>query len=159
MGDIEDRNTRVAIEHFAAESNHDYEATLATLADDIEYRIIPGGLVMRGKGEATHFYRQWWGAFPDVNIQVERIVAAGEWVIVEASSTGTHLGPFMGIPPTGQKVQSHVCCLIRVRDGKMVEETVYYDQLERLAQLGSTLKLDGHRVEVVSSHISADSIT
>ncbi len=105
-------------------------------------------LVMRGKEEATRYYRQWWGAFPDVDIHVERIVAAGEWVIVEASSTGTHSGPFMGIPPTGRRVQSRVCCVIRVRDGKMVEETVYYDQMERLLQLGSTLELDGRRLEV-----------
>ncbi len=30
----------------------------------------------------------------------------------------------------------------------MVEETVYYDQLERLAQIGSALELDGRRVEL-----------
>jgi hypothetical protein len=54
----------------------------------------------------------------------------------------------MGVPPTGRTVTAHVCCLIRVRDGKMVEESVYYDQLERLLQIGSTLTLDGHPVEV-----------
>lgn len=41
---------------------------------------------------------------------------------------------------------SHVCTLIRLRDGKMVEESVYYDAVERLAQMGSVLALDGHRV-------------
>ncbi len=30
----------------------------------------------------------------------------------------------------------------------MVEETVYYDQLERLTQLGSTLELDRRPLEV-----------
>ncbi len=148
MGEIEDRNIRLTLEHFAAESSHDCDATLATLAEEIQYRILPAGLVMHGKEEATRYYRQWWSAFPDVNIEVERIVAAGEWVVVEASSTATHLGPFMGIPPTGRKVLSRVCCVIRVLDGKMVEETVYYDQVERLLQLGSTLELDGRRLEV-----------
>ena len=148
MGETEDRNIRLVFEHFAAESHHDCDATLATLAEEIQYRIMPAGLVMHGKEEATRYYRQWWSAFPDVDIQVERIVSAGEWVVVEASSTATHLGPFMGIPPTGRKVKSHVCCVIRVRDGKMVEETVYYDQMERLLQLGSILELDGRRLEV-----------
>jgi len=159
MGEIEDRDIRVVLEHFAAESNHDCEATLATLADDIRYRIIPGDLVMHGKEEATRYYRQWWSAFPDVNIQVERIVSAGEWVVVEASSTGTHLGPFMGIPPTGRRVHSRVCCVIRVRDGKMVEETVYYDQLERLLQLGSTLELDGRCLEVPRPRQAAERVS
>ena len=143
-----ERNIRLALEHFDAEGAHDYKATLATLADEIEYRMMPLGWVMRGKAEVTQYYDLWWTAFPDVAIKIDRISAAGEWVIVEAASTATHSGPFMGVPPTGRTVTSHVCCLIRVRDGKMVEETVYYDQLERLLQIGSTLALDGHRVEV-----------
>jgi steroid delta-isomerase-like uncharacterized protein len=147
MGETEERNIRLVMEHFAAESRHDYAATLATLADDIEYRIVPAGLTLHGKEGATRYYDQWWKAFPDVKIEIQRVSAAGEWVVVEAVSTATHLGPFLGIPPTGKTVRAQVCCLIRVRDGKMVEETVYYDQLERLAQIGSTLEVDGRRVE------------
>jgi len=153
METMEERNIRLCLEHFDAEAAHDYKATLATLADEIEYRMMPLGWVMRGKKEVTRYYDLWWTAFPDVAIKIERINAAGEWVIVEASSTATHSGPFMGVPPTGRTVASHVCCLIRMRDGKMVEETVYYDQLERLLQIGSTLTLDGHRVEV--PHLAA----
>jgi steroid delta-isomerase-like uncharacterized protein len=148
MGDTEERNISLVLEHFAAEGQHDYARTLATLAEDIEYRIMPAGMTLRGREGATRYYDMWWKAFPDVNIEVQRIEAAGEWVVVEAVSTATHLGPFLGIPPTGRKVRAHVCCLIRVRDGKMVEETVYYDQLERLAQIGSALELDGRRVEL-----------
>ncbi len=148
MGETEERNIRLVMEHFAAESQHDYAATLATLADDIQYRIVPAGMILHGKDGASRYYDRWWKAFPDVKIEVQRISAAGEWVVVEAVSTATHLGPFLGIPPTGRTVRAHVCCLIRVRDGKMVEETVYYDQLERLAQIGSALELDGRRVEL-----------
>ncbi len=151
MGETEERNLRLVLEHFEAESNHDYEATLATLAEDIEYRIVPVGMVLRGKKEATRYYDQWWGAFSDVTIQVDRIAAAGEWVIAETTSTATHLGSFMGVPPTGRRVEAHVCCLIRVRDGKMVEETVYYDLIERLSQLGSSMALDGYRLELPQS--------
>ncbi len=146
MTPAEERNVGLVMEHFAAESKHDYEATLATLADDIEYRMIPNGAVMRGKKEITRYYDEWWGAFPDVTIDVQRISAAGEWVIAESISTATHRGPFLGVPATGKRVTSHVCTLIRVRDGKMVEESVYYDLLERLAQIGSVLELDGQRI-------------
>ena len=83
---------------------------------------------------------------PDVTIDVQRVSAAREWVIAECISTATHLGAFMGVPPTGKRVTAHVCTLIRMRAGKMVEETVYYDVLERLAQIGGVLELDGHRV-------------
>jgi steroid delta-isomerase-like uncharacterized protein len=148
MTALEEQNVRLVLEHFAAESTHDYEATLATLADDVVYRMIPNGMIMRGKKEVTRYYDAWWGAFPDVTIEVQRLCAAGEWVIAESVSTATHRGPFMGVPPTGKRVTAHVCTLIRVRDGKMIEESVYYDLLERLAQIGSVLELDGHRVSL-----------
>lgn len=148
MGAEEERNIKVVLEHFAAESDHDYAATLATLADDVEYRIVPAGMVLRGKAEATRYYDLWWRAFPDVKIVIERIAGAGEWVIAECVSSATHLGPFMGVPPTGRRVEARVCALIRVRDGKMVEETVYYDQLERLRQVGDVLTLDGRKLEL-----------
>ena len=109
---------------------------------------MPAGMILRGRGGATRYYDLWWKAFPDVSIEVKRVEAAGEWVIVEAVSTATHLGTFLGVPPTGRTVRARVCCLIRVRGGKMVEETVYYDQLERLAQIRSVLEVDGHRVEL-----------
>ena len=41
MTPTEEANVRLAREHFAAESAHDSERTLATLADDITYRVVP----------------------------------------------------------------------------------------------------------------------
>jgi ketosteroid isomerase-like protein len=93
----EDANVRLAREHFAAESAHDHDRTLATLADDVVYRVVAAGVTL---------------------------------------------------PPTGRRVTQHLCALIRVRDGRMVEETVYYDQLERIRQLGAVVELDGRRLEL-----------
>ena len=78
MTATEEQNVRLVIEHFAAESKHDYDATLATLADDVVYRMIPSGMIMRGKQEVTRYYDACWGAFPDVTIEVQRLCAAGE---------------------------------------------------------------------------------
>jgi predicted ester cyclase len=96
--------------------------------------------------ESTHDYDAWWDAFPDVTIEVQRVSAAGEWVVAECVAAATHQGTFMGVPPTGKRVTARVCTLIRMHAGKMVEEAVYDDRLERLAQIGSVLELDGHRV-------------
>ena len=148
MESVEARNVRLVLEHFAAESAHDYAATLATVSEKIEYRMVPLGWVMRGKEEVRRYYDLWWSAFPDVSIKVDRINAAGEWVIAECTSRSTHTGSFMGIPPTGRKVTAHICCVIRVRDGKLVEEAVYYDQMERLTQIGSAITVDGHLLEL-----------
>ncbi len=144
----ERRNIALAYEHFAAESAHDAVRTLATLADDIMYRVVASGAIVHGKEAVSKYYDVWWTAFPDVNIEIKRIVAAGEWVIAENVATATHLGPWLGIPSTGKRTVQNLCAVIRCRGGLMIEETVYYDQLERIRQIGSVLELDGRRLAI-----------
>jgi len=144
----EQANIRLAYEHFAAESAHDTARTLATLADDIMYRVVASGAIVHGKEAVSKYYDVWWTAFPDVNIEIKRIVAAGEWVIAENVATATHLGPWLGIPPTSKRTVQNLCAVIRCRGGLMIEETVYYDQLERIRQIGSVLELDGRKLNI-----------
>ena len=144
----EEANLRLAYEHFAAESAHDTQRTLATLADDIMYRVVASGAVVHGKEAVSKYYDVWWTAFPDVNIEVKRAVAAGEWVIAENVATATHLGPWLGVPPTGKRTVQNLCAVMRFRGGLMTEETVYYDQLERIRQIGTVLALDGRPLQI-----------
>lgn len=44
-------------------------------------------------------------AFPDNRHEVEEVVALDEKVVLRCTLTGTHEGPFMGIPPTGRKIE------------------------------------------------------
>jgi steroid delta-isomerase-like uncharacterized protein len=148
---LEELNVRVAREHFAAESAHDTPRTLATLADDIMYHVVASGAIVHGKDAVSKYYDLWWTAFPDVTIDVKRLVAAGEWVFAENEVTATHLGPWLGIPPTGKRTVQHLCAVCRMRDGLMTEETVYYDQLERIRQIGTVLELDGRRLTLPKS--------
>jgi steroid delta-isomerase-like uncharacterized protein len=148
MTPTEDANIRLAVEHFAAESAHDTERTLKTLSDDVMYRVVASGATVYGKVAVAKYYDVWWTAFPDVTIEIKRMVAAGEWVFAENVVTATHLGPWLGIPPTGKRTVQHLCAVIRCRDGLMTEETVYYDQLERLRQIGSAFTLDGRSLDV-----------
>ena len=141
-------NVGLAYEHFAAESAHDAQRTLATLADDIMYRVVASGEIVHGKAAVARYYDAWWAAFPDVTIEIRRLVAAGEWVICENVATATHLGTWLGIPPTGTRVVQNLCAVLRFRAGLMIEETVYYDQIERIRQLGSAFTLDGRPLKI-----------
>ena len=42
-------------------------------------------------------------AFPDLRHNIEDVIAEGEKVVVRTTCSGTHLGDFMGIPPTGRR--------------------------------------------------------
>ncbi|MEI7806081.1 MAG: ester cyclase [Hyphomicrobiales bacterium] len=144
----EQANIRLSIEHFAAESAHDNERTLKTLSDDVMYRVVASGEIVYGKEAVSKYYDVWWTAFPDVQIEIRRMVAVGEWVFAENFVTATHLGPWLGLAPTGKKAVQHLCAVIRCRDGLMTEESVYYDQLERLCQIGSDFTMDGKPINV-----------
>jgi len=61
---------------------------------------------------------------------------ADEWVF-----EGTHTGPLVlpdgtELPPTGKRVEVKGMELVRVRDGKIVVDNLYYDNLAVAAQLG-----------------------
>jgi steroid delta-isomerase-like uncharacterized protein len=75
-------------------------------------------------------------AFPDVRLTVEEIVAIGDTVVTRWSATGTHRGPFSGVPPTGRKATVTGMQISHFANGKVVEDFVNWDTLGLMRQLG-----------------------
>jgi len=74
-------------------------------------------------------------AFPDLQVTIETQVAEGDWVVMRLIYRGTHLGPFMGVPPTGKKVEFATIAMNRYSDGKSVENWGIHDLHGLLKQL------------------------
>jgi steroid delta-isomerase-like uncharacterized protein len=74
--------------------------------------------------------------FPDNVHQVEEVIAEGDMVVARVTLTGTHEGEFMGIPPTGRRIEITEIHIYRLRDGKAVEHRVGRDDLGAMRQLG-----------------------
>jgi predicted ester cyclase len=60
-------------------------------------------------------------AFPDIKVIVHDIMADGDKVAARKSIHGTHLGIFMGIPPTGKKISIEVMEFVKIKDGQYLE--------------------------------------
>jgi predicted ester cyclase len=75
-------------------------------------------------------------AFPDMTTSVQRQVAEGELVASFSILSGTHLGRFMGIPPTGRHVDLQHVTIDRVREGRVVEHNGESGWLGVLVELG-----------------------
>ena len=75
-------------------------------------------------------------AFPDNHHEVEEVIAEGDTVVLRCTLTGTHEGPFMGIPPTGRKIEVTEIHIYRLEEGKAVEHRVGRDDLGAMRQLG-----------------------
>lgn len=70
-----------------------------------------------------------FGAFPDLRVQIDDLVAAGDLVASRVRITGTHHGPLQGYAPTGVRVDTTFAAIERYADGRCVEEWVFSDDL------------------------------
>lgn len=75
-------------------------------------------------------------AFPDMEVEIEKLVAAGDKTAQRMTFRGTHQGEMMGVPPTGKTVEATATGITRFEDGKMVEDWSQVDMLGLMQQLG-----------------------
>jgi steroid delta-isomerase-like uncharacterized protein len=66
-------------------------------------------------------------AFPDLKLTLDDIFAEGEMVAFRWSARGTHLGDWLGIPPTGNHVTATGITIFRIAGGKVVESWTSID--------------------------------
>jgi predicted ester cyclase len=82
------------------------------------------------------FAAMFYAAFPDMYHVVEDTIAEDDRVVVRFTIHGTHTGNFMGIPPTGRRIDVTANILLRVVEGKVAELRGVFDQVGLMQQLG-----------------------
>jgi predicted ester cyclase len=60
-------------------------------------------------------------AFPDYRWEVQRILVDEPWIAVHLADTGTHLGPWRGVAPTGRAVGTDEFAMYRLEQGRIAE--------------------------------------
>jgi steroid delta-isomerase-like uncharacterized protein len=75
-------------------------------------------------------------AIPDRKAEVHRILASGDAVVIEASTTGHWTGPFLGHEPDGRSCKLTHCTIFTFRDGKIIRDCTYSDVWNLMRQLG-----------------------
>lgn len=68
---------------------------------------------------------------------VDQMVADGEWVCVRGHVTCKHTGEFNGIPATGKSLDFSWIDLMRIVDGKLVEEYLEMNPVRIMEQIGA----------------------
>ena len=94
------------------------------------------GRELRGTEQNRQFISGLRAAFPDLHFTVEDQIAAGDKVVVRYRFRGTHLGDFLGMPPTGKQVSYSGILIYRIADGRIAEQWTEFDLLGFLRQLG-----------------------
>ena len=107
------------------------------LAEDlIEHEDPPPGSPP-GREGFKDFVRRINAGFPDLDCHIEDMTADGDKVWARARLTGTHDGEFMGVPPTGKRVEFEVIDIGRFEDGKGVEHWGVGDAMSLMMQIGA----------------------
>jgi len=106
------------------------------VADDfIEHEGGPG--LPPTKEGTLEFFRILLAAFPDMRMDVEDLIASEDKTVARVKVTATHQGEFMGVPPTGTRVEVQLIDIMRFDDAGLVcEHWGVTDMLSLMQQLG-----------------------
>jgi predicted ester cyclase len=99
-------------------------------------RVTEGDGQVLSPAELTAIMQMQRAAAPDVHIRVLDQVAEGDRVVSRIEVTGTHLGDWRDIPPTGKRFTMTGMVLRRIADGTIVERWDNLDWLGMFQQLG-----------------------
>jgi ketosteroid isomerase-like protein len=87
------------------------------------------------------YYRQQFSAFSDLRLKLHAVHDVGDTGIAEWSFSGVNTGTLelpdgTVLPATGRRTTQRGADVAIIRDGRIGEHRLYYDQLELIAQLG-----------------------
>lgn len=113
--------------YYEAMGNRDVDAMLDHWADDGVEDVVPIG-VIRGREELRGFLSELFAAMPDASTTITRLIAGEQDCAVEWRLEGTFNGAgFMGIEPTGSRVELREVSVVELKDGEIVGITAYFD--------------------------------
>jgi hypothetical protein len=117
----------------------DLDAIMGLYAEDAVQGMPEG--TFEGRSTIRERLAQELDAFSDIDWGYVSYVEQGEAFADEWYFVGTHTGPFRlpdgtELAPTGKRVELHGMELVKLRDGDIVVDNLYYDNLTIAVQLG-----------------------
>lgn len=76
-------------------------------------------------------------AFPDVDANIQDLIAEGDRVVERTEAGGTHKGEFNGVPPSGRPVRWSELHVYRIENGRIAELWSEIDFLAIMMQIGA----------------------
>jgi predicted ester cyclase len=137
---------RRAIQIMADGTLADFEAVVHPAAVNREAQAEPPAC--RGAGPAAFFATALWlrAAYADLRWAIHDVVAAGDLVVLHATMSGRHVGPFVSydaagrpaqaFPPTGRTFATTQTHWLRLAGGQVIEHWANRDDLGTATQLG-----------------------
>lgn len=128
---------KIVEEHVQHENNHDLDGILSTFGEDPVYEEQAWNERYEGLSGVRDYYVALIEAMPDLFIDVRRSHVTDETIVLEVVISGTHQGPWRGLPATGRSVEFPLCAVYTfTEEDELAGERIYYDRATVLRQLG-----------------------
>jgi len=105
------------------------------VAPDVLMRT-PLPLESTGAAAMKELFGRLHTAFPDLQVEIDDLIAEDDKVVARNIVTGTHQGEFMGLPATGRQVRYDEIFVVRFTDGRIAETWGIVDLASLMRQLG-----------------------
>ena len=93
------------------------------------------GIEYKGIEGAKEFVTGHRKSFPDWREEIVDMVSEDDKVVTRYKSTGTQLGEFNGLAPTGKQVTIYETSIYRIANGKLAEQWGFPDAVSLSAQV------------------------
>jgi len=132
----EKENIQLAEQQIAALNARDLDGFMSCVDDSYigHAETAPGPV--RGRAGMRRYMETILGAFPDLHVEIEEVLASGNSVIVRQRWIGTHQGNFAGIAPTNKGIVMQSCNILEIRGGKVMQSRMYSATATLFQQLG-----------------------
>jgi hypothetical protein len=125
---------------YHAMNTGDAEVISKTIDEVVEPNVLfhaPAPIDATGAQALKQVWAVLLRAFPDLHVAVEDLIAEGDKVVCRDTVTGTHLGEYRGLPPTGKSVTYNEIFIVRFAGGRIAEIWGVVDVFSQLQQLGA----------------------
>lgn len=132
---LDEQRVATVNEHMRLENAYDFPGCIGEFGS-AKYEVVADGELFDGRDRVHQFLSENHTAFPDFVFEPTRVSPTTDAVLVEGRFTGTHLGPWRGLPATGKKVDFAMCLIFEFDGASMTNEKLYFDLSSPLRQLG-----------------------
>ncbi|MFM8295233.1 MAG: ester cyclase [Microcystaceae cyanobacterium] len=94
---------------------------------------------VRSIEDAIAILKQTHASFPDLQVQIDDLIEEDNKVVFRGRFTGTHLGEFSGLSPSGLPVEFEALEIFKLENQKITESWGYWPMTDIIRQINEHL--------------------
>lgn len=131
-------NRKLVLDWFKILNQHDTNSLVHFYDTQVTLESPNWEGILKGNAEAKTVYSRYFRSTPDLRIELTNLVLTDTCVVVEYISSGTLEKIETGVPDymRGKKYTLKNCTRMDIRNGKIIHQVNYFDQVAFLRQMG-----------------------